>query len=76
MSAQEEFDRTYITAREICEKLQITRTGIVYGRQRGMLPEPIRVNGGQLLIWKREAVDPFLEAWQLNLRARRRELTS
>ena len=74
MTAQEEFDATYITSSEICRELEITRATIVQGRDRGLLPDGISVNGGQLLIWKREPLRPYLDAWKLTLKARRREL--
>lgn len=74
MTAQQEFDSAYITSSEICRELGITRATIVQGRDRGLLPDPVVVNDGQLVIWKRDAVRPYLDAWKLNLRARRREL--
>lgn len=74
MTAQEEFDSTYITSSEICEELVITRATIVQGRRRGLLPDPVSVNSGQLLIWKRNTVRPFLDAWKIALQSRRREL--
>lgn len=74
MTAQQEFDATYITSSEICRELGITRATIVQGRSRGLLPDAIEINGGQLIIWKRDAVRPHLDAWKLMLQARRGEL--
>lgn len=74
MTAQEEFDKTYITSSEICRELGIHRATIVQGRKRGRLPEPITLNGDQLMIWKREVVRPYLDDWKASLQARRGEL--
>ena len=76
MTPQEEFDAMYITSAEICEQLGITRTAVGNGRKRGLLPDPIVVNGAQILIWKRATVARYLEAWKINLQARRGELTA
>lgn len=75
-SAQEEFDAIYITSSEICKRLRITRATIVQGRRRGLLPDPIVVNDGQLLVWKRAEIMLYLDAWNINLRARRGELVA
>lgn len=74
LNAQEEFDSTYITSSEICSELGISRSTIVQGRKRGLLPNPIRVNGDQIQIWKRSEVRRYLDAWKINLQARRGEL--
>lgn len=71
MTAQEQFDATYITSSEICKELDITRSTIVTGRRRGLLPKPIVVNGAQIQIWHRTEVRPYLDAWKLKLDARR-----
>ncbi len=71
-TAQEEFDATYITSTEICKLLGIDRATVVQGRKRGLLPDPVWVNGSQLVLWKRELVMGNLAAWQLMLTARRR----
>lgn len=76
VTAQEEFDAAYITSSEICKQLHITRATIVMGRKRGLLPDPIVVNGAQIYIWKRDVVTPYLNAWKISLQARRRELAA
>lgn len=76
VTAQEEFDATYITSSEICRLLSITRATIVQGRRRGLLPDPVTINDGQILVWKRDVVRPFLDAWKIALQARRRELVA
>ena len=73
-TAQEEFDETYITSSEIGKSLGVCRATIVQARKRGLLPDPVVVNGAQIYIWKRQIVEPFLKAWKVNLAARRGEL--
>lgn len=68
---QEEFDRTYITSSEICHELDVSRPAILDARRRGLLPEPILVNGNQLTLWKRDEVRPYIEAWKATLDTRR-----
>ena len=51
--SQTQFDKKYITAAEITKELGISRPGFLYGRRRGMLPEPIVASEGHLLMWER-----------------------
>jgi len=67
MSAQDDFDRKYITSSEIGKTLKIPRCTIFAARERGLLPEPIRVNGSQLFIWERETVKDIIDKWQTRL---------
>lgn len=76
VSAQDEFDSIYIASSEICRELGITRATIVQGRRRGLLPDPIQINGAQIMVWKRDVVKPFIDAWKISLRARRGELAA
>lgn len=69
MSAQKEFDETYITSSEICRELDITRATIVTGKRRGLLPNPIKCE--QLQLWRRDEVRPHLDAWKAQLQERR-----
>jgi hypothetical protein len=69
--AQKNFDDTYITSAQIMRDLRVSRAGLLYARKRGLLPNPIVVNHGQLFIWERATVTPHLEAWQRILNARR-----
>ena len=70
--AQIEFDSKYITAAQIMQDLQLTRTSLLYARRTGKLPEPIVVNDGRLFIWLRKDIEPYLDAWKLMLTAKRR----
>lgn len=73
-TAQQEFDETYITSSEIGQELGVCRATLVNARRRGLLPDPIVVNGAQIFIWKRDVVRPYIDAWKLMLQARRGEL--
>lgn len=74
-TAQAEFDDIYISSSEICRELNITRATLTQGRDRGLLPDAVSINEGQITIWKRVTVRPFLNAWKTMLQARRGELT-
>ena len=70
-TAQQEFDEIYITSSEIGQELGVCRATLVNARRRGLLPDPIVVNGAQIFIWKRDVVRPYLDAWKLMLTVRR-----
>jgi hypothetical protein len=75
VTAQEEFDEKYITSTEICRDLDVTRASLVGARERGALPEPVRINrpngDPHILIWVREDVAPYIERWKADLIGRR-----
>lgn len=60
---QIQFDKKYITASEIMQRLQLSRAALFYARQAGRLPGAIVVNKGQIFIWDREQVEPILASW-------------
>lgn len=70
-AAQKRFNETYITSAEICRELRVTRPSIMQARKRGLLPEPIAVNGSAIYIWERAAIAENLSAWRIILTARR-----
>lgn len=70
-TAQQEFDEIYITSSEIGQELGVCRATLVSARRRGLLPDPIIVNGAQIFIWKRDVVRPYLDTWKLMLTVRR-----
>lgn len=74
LTAQEEFDKNYISSSEICAELNVSRATLVNARRRGILPDPIIVKPIQLYLWKRDEVRPYVDAWHFSLRARRGEL--
>jgi hypothetical protein len=70
-TAQARFERLYITSTEICRDLQVARAVVLQARRRGQLPNGISVNGGALYLWERTALQPYLDAWRISLRAHR-----
>lgn len=70
MTAQQEFDQKYITSSEIMKSLGVTRTTILTARRTGRLPNPIDIQG-QIFIWEREKLKPYLDAWKIVLNVRR-----
>lgn len=68
--AQADFDAKYITTTEIMRELGVTRTAIFIAKRTGKLPDPVDVQG-QLSIWERAKVQPYLDAWKMVLDARR-----
>lgn len=75
MTAQEEFDATYITSTEICRDLGVTRASVTNARDRGALPEPVRINRANgdvhIMIWLRAEAEPHIAAWRQELEAKR-----
>jgi hypothetical protein len=71
MSAQNEFDKKYVTSSEICSTLQICRTTLLQARRAGRLPDAVVVGDGQICLWEREVVTPYLNAWKVILDVRR-----
>lgn len=71
-NAQQRFDRTYITGAEIMQELNLSRSALLYARNTGKLPDAIELNHGNLYIWERETIQPYLSAWKMVLNARRR----
>jgi hypothetical protein len=70
-SAQTRFDRVYVTSAQIMKELGISRPALSYARKTGKLPGGISLNDGQLFIWERSVIDPYLKAWKMVLDARR-----
>ena len=70
-NAQAEFDAKYITASEIMKNLGISRPALKYARTTNKLPSPIVLNEGTLFVWERDCIQPYLDAWQVLLNARR-----
>jgi hypothetical protein len=70
-TAQQRFDRLYISSVEIMEQLGVSRTTISQARKRNLLPNAIVSHGGSMVLWEREALRPNLEAWKLMLSVRR-----
>ena len=75
-TAQERFDKMYVTSTEIQQRLNVVRSVILKARHRGMLPDPVVIPGLRAFIWERENVTPYLDAWELSLASHRGELQS
>lgn len=68
---QQAFEEKYISSTDIASRLGVNRTSVLYAHRNGKLPEPIVVNGGQLYLWERETVLPYVERWGQSLQHRR-----
>lgn len=70
MSAQEEFDKKYMSTTEVCLQLKVHRTTVLLALRTGRLPDAIvlrRPNGEpQVMIWERETIQPYLTEWAAN----------
>ena len=65
--AQERFDKMYITSTEIIDRLKTSRAAIFYRKEAGHLPNPITFQGRKLYIWEREAIEPYIQEWEMSL---------
>lgn len=70
-TAQERFNKRYITSTEITGRLNINRTSILHARKSGKLPDEIAINGDQIYLWERDAIEPYLQRWETVLGHRR-----
>lgn len=72
LTAQQRFDTLYISSIAIAERMGVSRPAVLHARARGLLPDPVCVNGGQIYVWERDAVEPYLNAWAVTLTVRKR----
>jgi len=67
LTAQEEFDKKYVSSTELCQRLGVTRATLMNGRKRGALPEPVRVNrpngDPHIMLWVRKEAEPYVARW-------------
>lgn len=61
-TAQARFDAQYITSSEIAARLAMSRFGIMSARKRGELPGAVIINEGQIIVWDRNQIEPYLVA--------------
>ena len=71
LNAQQRFDQHYMTSSEVAQEVGVNRTTVLQARRKGYLPEPIVVNDGQVILFERHVVRPFIDAWKVLLTARR-----
>lgn len=69
-TSQQEFDNRYITTSEIVKTLGVSRSTVHVARITGKLGDPIDVHG-QVYIWDRATIKPYLDAWKLMIDTRR-----
>jgi hypothetical protein len=69
-TAQQRFDALYVSGLEIRKRLKVASCTLTLARQRGDLPPPIVV-GGNVFVWERDTVEPYLKAWAQELLRRR-----
>lgn len=71
MTTQIDFDKTFITSTEVCQRLHINRSTVLLNVRGGRLPEPIRIRrpsgSVHIMLWNREAIEPALTAWGMDL---------
>lgn len=62
MITQQDFDREYITSRELCRDMGITRPTLFNARRKGFIPDGVYV--GDIMIWRRSEIAPYLPEWR------------
>ena len=70
-TAQAEFDKKYVTSRELMDRLQISKSTLLLGNRNGYLPEPLTVSGLSAYIWVRAETVELVDAWGKMLNAKR-----
>lgn len=70
-TAQARFDSVYISSGEICRRMGVSRAAVLQARRRGLLPDPVAVDGSSVFVWERATVERYLEAWAIMLGVRR-----
>lgn len=71
ITPQQEFDSRYITSAALAKELRVSRAAICQAVARGLLPNAIKINDGQITIFLRENVKPFADAWKVILDVKR-----
>lgn len=70
-TAQSRFDSLYITSREICTRLDVSRMALSKAGAEHKLPLPIKIDNTIMFLWEREEVEPYLQRWEQQLKDRR-----
>ena len=71
MTNQQEFDLLYVTSAEIQHYLGVSRTSMAHARRMGKLGDPIILQDGSPVLYKRADVMPIVEDWKLRIEDRR-----
>lgn len=70
-TAQQRFERLYITASQIAECLGVTQVAVYKAHECGKLPGSVRITVRGQLVWERTVVEPHIELWRKALEAKR-----
>lgn len=71
MSAQKEFEDTYISATQVQQYMGVSRPAIFYRKKNGLLPGEIKIPGVNVSLWKRAEIMPILDAWKQQMKERK-----
>lgn len=73
--AQQEFNKRYIGVKEVANYVGVERVSVYKAVESGRLPDTITNCGGtKVLLWEREPIMPYLEAWRDQLTQKRNTL--
>lgn len=73
--AQTEFDKKYITAQQLSERLNITRAALSTAVRTGRMLQPITVGNTSVQVWKRnQQLEKAISDWDFKLRVSRGEI--
>ena len=67
-----EFEKTYITMKEIMKIIGVSRVAVFKAAKKGRLPNVMKVTGLRCYIWKRDFITPYLEEWKKTLIEKRK----
>lgn len=70
---QGEFDKKYITSKEVIEYVGVSRPALFAARNKGYLPGAISIADGKVIFWEREFIMPHLKLWRASFRRRNGE---
>ena len=70
-SAQAQCDSMYVTSSELAKSLNVSRAAMCQAVARGLLPDAIKINDGQVTLFDRNRVAPFVNAWKIVLNVKR-----
>lgn len=61
---QEEFDKQFISTKEIAIYVGVTVAAVWYAERRGQLPRSFTIKHSNARLWLRNEVMPKIEAWK------------
>lgn len=70
---REDFHRKYITSAEICKEVGVSKMSLMWARNSGWLPGEIFIQAGSVLIWERDWIRSFIDAWKEDREKQRRD---